>query len=126
MRKLTHKKCRTDVWLGEVSFRVRFSRLFDLSMFKGLSVYDMCQLGRGEGEAWRWRRRLFAWEEEGVRELMLLLHNVILQDDKDDMWLWTLESSKTFSVCSAYNFQLFNLLLLHRWMFPLFGIRTSL
>jgi hypothetical protein len=68
-------------------------------------VYDMCQLGWGvDGEAWRWRRRLFAWEEELVGELILLLQNVILQVDMDDKWLWTLESSHVFAVRSAYNF----------------------
>ena len=35
---------------------------------------------------------------------MLVLHNVTLQVDKDDKWLWTLESSHTFSVCKVYNF----------------------
>ena len=50
----------SDVWCGGVSFRVRFSRLFDLSVFKGELVFEMSQLGWGEGgEAWRWRRRLF-------------------------------------------------------------------
>jgi len=38
---------------------------------------------------------------------MLLLHNVILQVDKDDRWLWTLDSSKVFTVRSAYNFLTF-------------------
>lgn len=89
-----------------MSFRVRFSSLFDLSLLKGISVNDMCQLGWGEeGEAWRWRQRFFVWEEEGMGELILLLHNLILQDDKEDRWLWTLESFKTFTVRSAYNFQ---------------------
>lgn len=46
----------SDVWVGGVSFRDRFNRLFDLSVFKGVSVFDMCQLGWGEeGEAWKWR-----------------------------------------------------------------------
>ena len=68
----------------------------------------MCQLGWGEeGEAWRWRQRLFAWEEEVVGELMLLLHNVILQVDKDDKWFWTLDSSNAFTVRRAYNFMTF-------------------
>jgi len=44
----------SDVWCGGVSFRVRFSRLFDLSVSKGESVFEMLQLGWGEGgEAWR-------------------------------------------------------------------------
>jgi len=91
--------------MGGMSFRERFSRLYDLPLFKDKSVFDMCQLGWGEeGEAWRWRRRLFAWEEEVVGELTLLIHNVILQVDKDGRWPWTLDSSKAFTVRSAYNF----------------------
>jgi len=96
----------SDVWYGEVSFRVRFSRLYELSEFKEISVFDMYHLGWGEdGEAWRWRRRFFfVWEEEEMGELMLLLHTIRLQVDRDDRWRWTLESSNVFSVRSAYNF----------------------
>jgi len=47
------------------------------------------------------------WEEELVGELRLLLQNVTLQVDKDDRWLWSLESSHAFSVRSAYNFLTF-------------------
>ena len=69
-------------------------------------MLDMSQLGWGEGgEAWRWRRRFFfVWEEEEMGELMLLLHTIRLQVDRDDRWRWTLESSNVFSVRSAYNF----------------------
>jgi len=35
----------SDVWVGEVSFRVSFPRLFDLSVYKEASVAEMCQLG---------------------------------------------------------------------------------
>jgi len=95
----------SDVWWGGVSFRVRFSRLFNLSVFKEESVFEMSQLGWGEGgEAWRWRRRLFVWEEEMVGELILLLGNVSLQVTREDKWLWSLEDSKAFSVRSLYNF----------------------
>jgi hypothetical protein len=31
----------SNVWLGGVSFRDRFSRLFDLSVLKWESIYDM-------------------------------------------------------------------------------------
>ena len=37
----------SDVWVGGVAFRERFSGLFDLSLFKEVSVFDMCQLGWG-------------------------------------------------------------------------------
>jgi len=39
----------SDVWMAEVSIRDRFPRLFDLSLFQDLSVFDMCQLGWGWG-----------------------------------------------------------------------------
>jgi len=75
----------SDVCVGEVSLRVRFPRLFDLSLSQEVSVFDMCLLGWGvEGQAWSWRRRLFTWEEELVGELILLLQSVSLQVDKTD------------------------------------------
>jgi len=45
----------TNVWLGWVSFSVRFSRLYDLSVFKGESIFDLSHLG--------WEEE---WEEGGV------------------------------------------------------------
>jgi len=48
-------------------------------------MFDMCRLGWGiKGEAWRWRRRLFMWEEELVRKLSMLLQNLTLQVDRAD------------------------------------------
>ena len=79
----------SDVWIGGVSLKERFSILFELSVDKWVSVFDMFQLGWGEnGEPWKWRRRLFAWEEEKVGELCLLLHNVTLHADKEDSCLF--------------------------------------
>jgi len=37
-------------------------------------------------------------------EYILVLHNVSLQVDKDDRWLWTLETSQSFSVRSVSKF----------------------
>ena len=55
----------SDVLVGGVSFKERFSRLLELSVDKWVSVFDLFQLGWGvNGEAWKWRRRLFAWDEE--------------------------------------------------------------
>ena len=38
----------TDVWVGGVSLRDRFNKLFDSSMLKGESVFAMCNLGWGK------------------------------------------------------------------------------
>ena len=46
---------------------------------------------------------MFAWEEELVGEFILLLANVTLQVNNDDRWLWTLETSNSFTVRSLYN-----------------------
>lgn len=55
-----------------MSFRDRFPRLFELSLLKDASVFDMHLLWWGmEGVAWRWRRRLFVWEEEEVGDIRL-------------------------------------------------------
>jgi len=95
----------SDVWCGGEEFRVRFNRLYDLSLFKGASVSDMCHLGwRVDGEAWKWRRRLFAWEEGLLGDLISLLQNVNLQVNNIDRWRWALESTNTFSVRNAYKF----------------------
>jgi len=51
----------TDEWVCGVSFSVRFNRLYELSVVKSVSVFDMHLLGWGvEGAAWSWRRKLFA------------------------------------------------------------------
>jgi hypothetical protein len=41
-----------------------------------------------EGEAWKWRRRLWVWEEELVEECRTLLLIVSLQENINDVWTW--------------------------------------
>jgi len=74
-------------WLGEVPFQVRFRRLFDLAENKLMTVAQMYDLGWDiRAGAWRWRRRLRAWEEELLEECKLLLLTVVLQVNDDDVW----------------------------------------
>ena len=94
-----------EVWVGGVSFKNRFPRLFELALFKDASVFDMHLLGwDSERVAWRWRRRLFTWGEELLGDLRLLLHDVTLQVDRLDRRLWRLKTSSVYTVRSAYNF----------------------
>ncbi|XP_024632636.1 uncharacterized protein [Medicago truncatula] len=58
---------------------------------KECSVAEMCRLGWAEGaEAWIWRRRLLAWEEEN--------------DNVHDTWRWYLDPTHGYSVRVAYRF----------------------
>ena len=58
----------SSLWVGELLLELRFGRLFDLAD-NIVSVAEMHFLVWGvNGEAWKWRRRLFLWEEEFVRE----------------------------------------------------------
>ncbi|GAU10688.1 hypothetical protein TSUD_424680, partial [Trifolium subterraneum] len=65
----------------------------------------MWEAGWGvDGEAWKWRRSLRVWEEELVRECIMRLSNVVLQDNEHDRWVWKLHSSHVYSVQSAYDY----------------------
>ena len=57
-----------DKWVGNIPLRLKYPRLFELTVDKNCKVADMRRLGwADDGRAWVWRRRLFAWEEENVR-----------------------------------------------------------
>ena len=94
-----------DMWMDDVPLVVSFSRLFELSDYKMTTVREMFLLGWGaDGNAWRWRRRLFAWEEGLVGECVGRLTNSVLQVDVADRWVWKLHSTHTYSVQSAYSY----------------------
>jgi len=66
-----------DRWVGDVPLCEKFSRLYDLSENKFSFVAQMFDWGWEEGgEAWRRRRRLWAWEEELLVERTTLLLTV--------------------------------------------------
>jgi len=94
----------SDRWVGTVSLMERFRRLFDLSVHQNLMVGAMHALGWGEdGGAWRWRRRLFAWEEDLTVEIRNLLSNITLQDSETDAWLWRPNTKVGYTVCAVYQ-----------------------
>jgi len=93
-----------DKWIGDMPLRLKFPRLFDLAVEKDCTVGGMEGRGRGiDGAAWKWRRRLFAWEES-MREYSLLLHNIVLQDTVLDSWRWLLDPIHGYTVRGAYRF----------------------
>lgn len=66
---------------------MRFRRLFDLAGNKSSIVAGMFSLGWGEGGgAWKWLRRLWAWEEEFLMECRTLLQDIFLQTHLSDQW----------------------------------------
>jgi len=55
--------------LEGVSLDVRYARLFNLAINKCVIVAEMYSLSCDvNGDVWKWRRRMFAWEEGLVRE----------------------------------------------------------
>jgi len=60
-------------------------------------------LGWGvNGETWKWRRRLFAWEEEVLEECIDLLSTISMQVG-EDRWVWKLHSLNCYTMCRAYR-----------------------
>ncbi|KAK6129156.1 hypothetical protein DH2020_037088 [Rehmannia glutinosa] len=55
------------------------------------------------GMEWKWRRNLFAWEEQVFQELLSLINKCTIQQDKKDTWIWRVGSGGKFSTKSIYN-----------------------
>ncbi|GAU22845.1 hypothetical protein TSUD_282120 [Trifolium subterraneum] len=53
--------------------------------------------------AWEWRRQLWAWEEEMLRECQSLLSNLSLQAQSSDWWQWQPDPDAGFTVRGAYQ-----------------------
>ncbi|KAK2370537.1 hypothetical protein QL285_083581 [Trifolium repens] len=94
----------TDPWLGGTPLCERFGRLFDLAVTKSSTVAEMFSSGwEAGGEAWVWRRPLWAWEEEMVGECHNLLLTVTLQAESPDRWQWRPDPLTGYSVRDAYQ-----------------------
>ena len=62
-----------DALLVEGTLKSKCMHLFYLSINKMATKSNMFLLGWGDGgNAWRWRRRLWAWEEELISECCVL------------------------------------------------------
>jgi hypothetical protein len=94
-----------DTWVRDFPLRTTFPRLYDLALNKECSVVE-ARRDFGAVGGWErvWRRRLFAWEEEGARECSILLNNTVLQENVHDTWRWLLDPIHGYSVKGAYHF----------------------
>lgn len=92
-------------WFSNQSLSEVFPRLFSLSTEKGKSLIHFVQR-KGEGRNWKlaFGRPLFAWEEEEVSKLNVLLHNApTINALVEDSCLWLAHSSRLFTVASAWK-----------------------
>lgn len=56
------------------------------------------------GDAWKWRRRLWMWDESMLEECQnLLLTVVLLQVDLDDVRRWAHDPVVGYTVSRAYH-----------------------
>ncbi|GAU34960.1 hypothetical protein TSUD_312910 [Trifolium subterraneum] len=94
----------TNPWLGGSPLCERFGRLFGLAENKSCSVAEMFSMGwEVGGDAWVWRRQLWVWEEEMLRECQTLLLNFSFQVQSSDSWQWQPDLDTGYSVSGAYQ-----------------------
>ncbi|GAU48351.1 hypothetical protein TSUD_267760 [Trifolium subterraneum] len=94
----------TDPWVEGIPLCERFGRMFDLAENKGRTVAEMFTLGWGvDGEAWEWRRQLWVWEEEMLRECQTLFLHFTLQVQSSDRWQWQPDPVEGYTVRGAYQ-----------------------
>ncbi|PNY08829.1 cysteine-rich receptor-like protein kinase [Trifolium pratense] len=93
-----------DNWVDGTSLKSQFGRLYDLCLDKKVTVVDMRRLGwELGGNEWRWRRRLFAWEEQLWGDCCTIVANVVLQFDSPDVWEWIPDHDTCYLVGGAYH-----------------------
>ncbi|KEH34516.1 hypothetical protein MTR_3g467670 [Medicago truncatula] len=92
-----------DSMVGVGSSVCAFRRLFDLYENKSITVVNWFSLGVEKGEAWKWRQRLWAWEEEVLEECKTLLLDVSLHVNVLDWLLWLPHPSGGYSVRGVYQ-----------------------
>ena len=93
---------RHDLWCGPTILRVRFRRLFQLSLQVDGKVGD---LGHWEGGDWVWDfswRPLFVWEMDLLDDLLVVASRVS-RVTREDVWFWTHSPIGHYSVKLAYS-----------------------
>lgn len=78
--------------------------LFLISQQKYKSVAE-CGHWCERGWVWdlQWRRELFEWEKVLLEELRLVLQQANLAMDRNDVWIWGVDATGSFTTKSAYK-----------------------
>jgi hypothetical protein len=78
--------------------------MYDLTATKSCAVAEMCAaVWEAEGEAWEWRRQLWALDEELLGECQDLLFPVTLQVESPYRWQWRPDPVVGYTVHDAYQ-----------------------
>lgn len=93
-----------DCWLGGAKLRDMFSRLYNASTNKEGRLSDLGFWREGNW-SWnlQWRRRFFLWEEQILVDLMQVISQCSVHEDRPDSWCWDYDPSGDYSVKSAYR-----------------------
>lgn len=92
-----------DSWLGTDIIKVKYPRLFSISIQQNLNIKEMGHWRNGTWQwEFRWRRNIFNREESLVEELRQQVDSVTLSEGVADKWIWSKEEGGIYSVKSAY------------------------
>ncbi|KAL8551460.1 hypothetical protein ACS0TY_000527 [Phlomoides rotata] len=90
-------------WVGDVYFRRKFYRLYNLSEDKEKMVGEM---GEWVGEEWRWkwawRRELFDREVVRLNELISILDRSHIKRGVQDTWRWDMTPDGLYTIRDVY------------------------
>lgn len=93
-----------DPWLEGRPLFKRFQRLFLLSLEKEGKISDVIQPRKEEVVSiGRWRRELFEWEVEKLRDMLQVINSIGMTWEGADKWLWKKDNSGSYTVLSAYK-----------------------
>ena len=90
-----------DNWLDIGVLKVKCPRLFSISTQQECHIADM---GHWNQDVWQWnfswRRHLFAWEEQLLQEMLLIIIQYKFVEGLDDTILWRYDVSGEYTVKS--------------------------
>jgi hypothetical protein len=100
-KQKTHSFWR-DPWIGGESLHKLFDRLYDLSVDKEKMVSNLIVEEEGVNKIkWRWRMKLFQWEEELLEVCNGMVLGVERKEVEEDKWLW---GDDCYTVTNAYSY----------------------